>query len=139
MKEVPILARRLKDLRDKHDLYQKDVAEKIGVKGNTLSGYENGTRSPDPKMLIELAKLYNVTTDYLLGYSDDPDGYEGIGDDEELIDFITNVKRWYKEAPKDRKEDLQRLFRMFEEYMKDDEWHHELTPCFFMVSFLLWY
>lgn len=67
-----ILARRLKNLREKHGYLQKFVADKLGVRSNTLSGYENGTRSPDPEMLVELARLYNVTTDYLLGETDNP-------------------------------------------------------------------
>lgn len=114
-----ILGERLKNLREQHGYYQKEVAEELGIKSNTLSGYENGTRYPDPKMIIDLAKFYNVTTDYLLGYSDDPDVSEGIGEDVELITFINEVKRWYKDSPKTRKEDLQRLKRIFEAY-KDD-------------------
>jgi len=62
-----ILARRLKKLREEHGYYQKSVADKLGIKSNTLSGYENGTRMPDPSMLSKIADLYNVSTDYLLG------------------------------------------------------------------------
>lgn len=65
-----ILAVRLKGLRRKNGYLQKNVAEKIGVRSNTLSGYENGTRNPDPKIIRELADLYDVTTDYLLGRGD---------------------------------------------------------------------
>lgn len=65
-----ILSRRLKNLREKHGYLQKFVADKLGIRSNTLSGYENGTRSPDPGMLVELANLYGVTTDYLLGHTD---------------------------------------------------------------------
>ncbi|MGP4041934.1 helix-turn-helix domain-containing protein [Gracilibacillus sp. D59] len=67
------MSTRLKKLRENKDLLQKQVADKLGIKANTLSGYENGTRSPDPKLLRELAEFYNVTTDYLLGRTDDPD------------------------------------------------------------------
>lgn len=62
------LSNRLKNLREKNGYLQKFVADKLGIRSNTLSGYENGTRSPDPEMLVELANLYNVTTDYLLGH-----------------------------------------------------------------------
>lgn len=62
-----ILAKRLKGLREQRGYYQKFVAEKLGIRSNTLSGYENGTRMPDPEMLSKLADLYNVSTDYLLG------------------------------------------------------------------------
>lgn len=66
------LAIRLKLLRESRDLLQKEVADKLGIKANTLSGYENGTRSPDHKLLNDIADFYNVTVDYLLGRSDDP-------------------------------------------------------------------
>ena len=68
-----ILSRKLKNLRDKHGYLQKFVADKLGVRSNTLSGYESGARAPDPKMLVDLAEFYNVTTDYLLGKSDNPE------------------------------------------------------------------
>jgi transcriptional regulator with XRE-family HTH domain len=67
-----ILAKRLKKTRDERGYLQKFVADKIGVKSNTLSGYETGTRTPDPEIIRNLATLYDVTTDYLLGHSDDP-------------------------------------------------------------------
>lgn len=61
------LSKRIKSLRENKGWYQKDVADKLNVKSNTLSGYENGTRSPDPDMLMMIADLYGVTVDYLLG------------------------------------------------------------------------
>lgn len=65
--ENEILSKRIKNSRENRDWYQKDVADKLHGKSNTLSGYENGTRSPDPKMLIKIADLYGVSVDYLLG------------------------------------------------------------------------
>lgn len=62
-----ILPRRLRTMREEHGYLQKFVADKLGIKSNTLSGYENGTRTPDPTMLSNIADLYNVSTDYLLG------------------------------------------------------------------------
>ncbi|MRI65109.1 helix-turn-helix domain-containing protein [Gracilibacillus thailandensis] len=66
------LSERLKQLRNSKGLFQKEVADKLGIKQNTLSGYENGTRSPDNELLKDIADFYNVTLDYLLGRSDDP-------------------------------------------------------------------
>lgn len=60
------LGERLKNLRDNMELEQKEVADKIGVKNNTLSQYENGKREPDYDTLQKLASLYNVTIDYLI-------------------------------------------------------------------------
>lgn len=60
------LGNRLKKLREKIEMEQKDVADKIGVKNNTLSQYESDKRQPDYDILQKLAKLYNVTIDYLI-------------------------------------------------------------------------
>lgn|SRR5690625_466787 len=91
------------------------VAKNIGVARVTYTAYENGTKTPPPDMIKKLANLYDVSTDYLLGNSNNDD----VIDDPEFEEFIQNVRRWYKEAPKDREEDLQRLKRIFEAY-KDD-------------------
>ena len=45
----------------------KDVACRVGVSKSIISAYENGSRRPSYEMLIKLARLFNVTTDYLLG------------------------------------------------------------------------
>ncbi|MEG0259639.1 MAG: helix-turn-helix transcriptional regulator [Lysinibacillus sp.] len=74
-----ILAKRLKALREERGYFQKFVADKLGIKSNTLSGYENGTRMPDPMMLSKLADLYKVSSDYLIGLTDQKnpsDNYE---------------------------------------------------------------
>lgn len=71
-----ILPKRLKELREKNGYLQKYVADKIGVRSNTLSGYENGTRNPDPDIIRELADLYNVSTDYLLGHETEENKFE---------------------------------------------------------------
>lgn len=65
-----ILSKRLKWLREQKRLAQKEVAAEIGM---TLNGYqkiEYGNREPKLDVLVGLAKLYNVRTDFLLGISD---------------------------------------------------------------------
>ena len=107
-----ILPKRLKLLRDKKGYKQQFVADKIGVRSNTLSGYETGSRSPDPEMIKKLAELYGVTTDYLLGHSDKPNQTE----EEEFQAFINDpeLERWYRELPKSEEEDLRRLRQIWQ-------------------------
>ena len=62
---------RLKDLREDSDIKQKEIAEYLHIKQNTYSQYENGQRQLPIDVLIKLAKFYNVSTDYILGLSDD--------------------------------------------------------------------
>ena len=64
------LAMRLRQLRvDKH-LRQEQVANLIGVTKGAVSAYENDIRQPSYDVLIRLANLYRVSTDYLLGRQD---------------------------------------------------------------------
>ena len=61
------LKQRLQAERKKHRLSQKDVAIALGTSASIISGYETGERSPSLENLIALSKLYNCSTDYLLG------------------------------------------------------------------------
>ena len=61
---------RIKDLREDHDLTQRQVADYLNIKQNTYSQYETGTRQIPVEVLIELASLYKTSTDYLLGITD---------------------------------------------------------------------
>lgn len=67
-------AYRLRQLRKQAGLKQWEVAAKVFVTPQMISQYENG-RVPTVHMLIDLARLYEVSTDYLLGLSDMPNGH----------------------------------------------------------------
>lgn len=90
-----IMGKRLRALRDKSGLSQKFVAEKVGVKNNTLSGYESGNREPDSEILTKLADFYDVTTDYLHGRVSDPKGYSI--EDNESFDSLEEINKLVKE------------------------------------------
>lgn len=53
--------------RKKANLKQREVAEMTGVQNSAVSKWERGATLPDTKTLIKIAKIYNTTTDYLLG------------------------------------------------------------------------
>lgn len=61
------IGERLIKLREEKGYLQRDVAEKVGIAPNTLSGYERNLRSPDPGTLVKLANFYGVSVDDLLG------------------------------------------------------------------------
>lgn len=66
-----IVGQRLKELRKaKTDLGQKEVADEIGITKQALSSYESGRHLPDQAILIDLAKYYGCTTDYLYGLAE---------------------------------------------------------------------
>lgn len=68
----------LKILRKQKGLYQKDVANFLGVDRTTYVKYENGVSEPDNDTLVKLAELFNVSVDYLLGRETN-DIYASIG------------------------------------------------------------
>lgn len=58
---------RLKTLRMKLNMTQQQLARKLGLTKSVISAYETGLRQPSYDVLIHIAKIYNVSTDYLLG------------------------------------------------------------------------
>ena len=66
---------RLKEVRQSRSLTQADVAESLHIKQNTYSQYENGVRQIPISLLVELAKFYNVSVDYLLRLTDFDEPY----------------------------------------------------------------
>ena len=61
---------RLKELRKENGLTQKDLAKILYVNQSAVSKYELGTNLPENRFLVQLADYFNVSTDYLLGKSD---------------------------------------------------------------------
>lgn len=62
-----ILGEKLKSLRLAKKMSQKELAERIGIAKSVISFYESGDRFPSYEVLIKIAQIFNVTTDYLLG------------------------------------------------------------------------
>lgn len=63
--------KRIRDLREDHDLTQKAVGDAINVPQRTYAYYESGQRMIPPRVLCALADLYGVSVDYLLERTDD--------------------------------------------------------------------
>lgn len=61
---------RIRDLREDHDLTQKQVSDYLNIRQNTYSQYETGHRQLPLDVLIALAEFYKTSTDYLLGITD---------------------------------------------------------------------
>ena len=71
MDVIEILAKRLKELRIENNYSQKEIGQLMGIAQVTYSHYELGRRSVSIQNLVKIAKIYNVSTDYLFGISDD--------------------------------------------------------------------
>lgn len=64
--------RRIRDLREDRDMTQADVAKILCCTQQAYSNYENGTRDIPTDILIKIAKCFNVSVDYILGISNNP-------------------------------------------------------------------
>lgn len=63
---------RIRNLREDHDLTQKQVAQKLCCSQQVYSNYELGQRDIPTDILIKLSLLYAVSVDYMLNLTDNP-------------------------------------------------------------------
>ena len=68
--------RRIRELREDHDLTQRQLAEMLHMPQPQYFRYEQGYRDIPTDILIALAKMYHTSTDYILGMTDNPKPYE---------------------------------------------------------------
>lgn len=92
------MGEKLKSLRIEKKLTQKQVADRIGLAISAISSYESGTRYPSYDVLVKLAHIFHVSTDYLLGMTDKRNiDVTGLSDNEielvsQLVDTLRNKK-----------------------------------------------
>ena len=84
------LGKRLKELRLEGKMTQKQIADRLGLAISAVSAYESGDRYPTYDTLITLARIYHVSTDYLLGISSRRE-IDVTGLDEEEILFVSQL------------------------------------------------
>lgn len=66
-KELLSLADKIKTIRESAGLTQAEVARTLGISRSGVNAWEMGLSVPSTQYIVELAKLFNVSTDYLLG------------------------------------------------------------------------
>ena len=113
-KEIDMFSERLKATRLERGYTLKVLGRRIGMAESTVSLYESGKREPDLETIQRIADVFGVTTDYLLGRTDDPtpadekkgsldEQLSGIEfalfgeirelDDEDKLDILNDVRR----------------------------------------------
>lgn len=65
--------KRLRDLREDNDLKQEDIAKILNITKQAYGRYENGARKLSIEDLIKLCNFYNVSADYIIGRTDNPE------------------------------------------------------------------
>ncbi len=61
-----MIAEKIKHLREQNELTQAALAKKLGITRSSVNAWELGISIPSTQYIVELALLFNVTTDYLL-------------------------------------------------------------------------
>src|SRR5690606_26402858 len=82
--------KKLKQLRLMHKMTQEELGRKINVTKVSISGYENGNRSPDTETLQKIADIFEVSTDFLLGRTDTPNAN---GTDKDKSFYISKIAK----------------------------------------------
>lgn len=110
---------RLKSLRKEKNLTQKGLGQILNISGGTVGMYEIGKRNPDNDTLNKIADFFNVSTDYLLGRTNDttpvkssekityPEskGLELMINDPAIVNLLEDYPSW----PEEEKENLLRF------------------------------
>lgn len=105
---------KLKELRQQAGLTQKQLADRLWLSKATVSYYEQSLRYPSPEILVKLAGVFHVTTDYLLGIEDKKQALDVSGLTDEDIEFLQDAvellrkKNYAKELHKNKSHDIEK-------------------------------
>lgn len=99
---------RLISLRKERRLTQTEMADAIQKKRSTYSGYETGGKEPDFDTVCLLAEYFGVSTDYLLGYSDEKNHVETV-----FYNDKVNFERHFKNLPAEMRPIVAKCFDSF--------------------------
>ena len=81
-----MIANKIKILRENKGLSQKALADKLGITRSSVNAWEQGISVPSTQYIVELANLFEVSTDYLLNFKNDKAiNIEGLNEKEVKI------------------------------------------------------
>lgn len=112
----------LKQLRELHNMTQKELADKVKVTPKAISFYELNQREPSNELLKSFSQIFNVSVDYLLGNSYIPKTQETKSKAEELEeDFPEGVSVLYRANKNLTPEQKEVMLRMIRATFFEDE------------------
>lgn len=98
-----MIGERIRNTREKNGLTQAVLARKLGISRSAVNAWELGVSIPSAQYLVELSRLFNVSTDYLLGLDNkEVVDISGLDDSEKkiiyyLIDYFNNIGKIVRE------------------------------------------
>lgn len=91
-----MIANKIKILRENKGLSQKDLADKLGITRSSVNAWEQGISVPSTQYILELANLFEVSTDYLLNFkNDNAINIDGLNDKE--VKIILELINYFKQ------------------------------------------
>lgn len=93
MKSNSVNKFRLRDLRRENNLTGEQLASALNMKQSAISKWENGLQEPSKENLKKLAAYFHVSSDYLLGLTDEREPYKKPLKFEEELKILENTKR----------------------------------------------
>lgn len=119
------LGKKIKKLREEKGIRQEDIGKLFNVSKSAVSQWENDIRTPDMGIIIKLADFFDVSTDYLLGRTNDPSlsDTQHVNDDEalEYLDELhkrPEMKTLFEVGRKATKEDIETAITVIEALKK---------------------
>ncbi|ARW39024.1 helix-turn-helix domain-containing protein [Bacillus amyloliquefaciens] len=119
--EKKIIGSRIKTCRKTANISQEALAEKLDMKRTNIANYEAGRVVPPGNILLELANIFGVTTDYLLGRSNDPNS-KASPLDNDLRQIQRAKKKLKTQAERDRMDRMVEMIKLsFVDAFEEDD------------------
>lgn len=118
------LGPRMAELRKKRNMTQAQLAVELKKSTSTIAMWETGHRDPDSDMIARIASLFNVSTDYLLGRSENLDGIKNsnVNINHSLSENYHKIERFARKvSDQDLEKALKILDAAFEHAFVEDE------------------
>ncbi|MDE6253109.1 MAG: helix-turn-helix domain-containing protein [Lachnospiraceae bacterium] len=112
---------RIRELRKNMNMSQEALAEVIHTTQQAVSRMENHAYDIPSESLIEMAKYFNVTTDYILGFSDTKRDYNGQYRMNQEMDRCYDIVRRYQKLSEINQKTLRCILERLEQAQKESE------------------
>lgn len=113
MEVIKKLKDRIKQIRKNAKLTQVEFGEKIGVKGNTITNYENGLRNPTDAVILSICREFNINEDWLR--TGEGEMFIETSEDEQIAEFVGR-------ALSSKPETFKKRLILALSTLDDDEW-----------------
>ncbi|EJQ55134.1 helix-turn-helix domain-containing protein [Bacillus mycoides] len=112
-----MIGEKIKELRKNNKITQEQLGNAIGVSKMAISYFEKGKKSPGRESLEKIADYFDVTTDYLLGRSEDPE----LNEEENKIvtEEGKNILALIESLPEDERKKALEQLEMYVTYMQN--------------------